>query len=321
MHKDISVVFLGSGPVAATSLLLLAANFTIEAVITKPRPEHHKGPVPVLDLCNSPQSPCRRIITVTNKAGLSEAVQREKFESKLGVVIDFGIIISQDVIDSFPLGIINSHFSLLPQWRGADPITFAVLSGQKFTGVSVMRITAGLDEGPIVGFGVYDLQGDETTPFLTERLIHLSDGLLRDLLPQYVERQKTIDQEEVAQMFGLPTEPSFSRKLTKSDGVLDFHKPADQLEREIRAFAGWPGSHTLIGGKDVVITAAHVIRDDTPGQPGAPGTIWRNGKQFGFYSGDPADKDGISILVVDRLKPAGKSEMDAQAFLAGYKLQ
>jgi len=309
-HPEISVVFLGSGPVAAESLKRLARHFTIEAVITKPRPDHHRGPVPVLDLCGGPDSPCNRVITVSGKAELSAAVHAAGFASQVGVVIDFGIIISQDVIDAFPLGIINSHFSLLPQWRGADPITFSILSGQKQTGVSIMLITAGLDEGPLIGFGVYDFQGNETTPVLTERLINLSDGLLAELLPQYLEKQKAISQETVARMFDQPTEPTFSRKLTKADSILDFTKPAIQLEREVRAFAGWPASRTSLSGRDIVITAAHVQGDTTGGQPG---DLWRGGKQFGFYTSD-------DVLVIDRLKPAGKQEMSAEAFLAGYQL-
>lgn len=308
----ISVVFLGSGPVAAQSLKLLARHTTIEAVITKPRPVHHKGPVPVLDLCHGPESPCTNVIEVTNKAELSAAVAHAGFTSRLGVVIDFGIIITQDVIDSFELGIINSHFSLLPQWRGADPITFSILSGQPVTGVSLMRITAGLDEGPLLAIGEYQFEGTETTPELTERLIALSDALLAHEIPRYASGQATLQpQEFCASSLGYSPEPSFSRKLSKADGVLDFHKPALQLEREIRAFVGWPGSRAVIAGRDVVVTVAHVAPAQEHALP--PGMPWQAGKQFGFYT-----EDG-TILVIDRLKPAGKSEMSAEAFLAGHR--
>lgn len=311
-YKDISVVFFGSGPVAAKALELLARTFTVEAVITKPRPEHHRGAVPVLDLCASSNSPCGRLITVSNKAELSAAVSEAGFTSRIGIVIDFGIIITQDVIDSFPLGIVNSHFSLLPQWRGADPITFSILSGQTETGVSLMRITAGLDEGPIIGTGTYTLHGDETTPVLTEKLIDLSDTLLHELLPLFVREPIVVPQEELAAQQGRSTVPTFSRKLTKADGILDFQKPANQLAREIRAFIGWPGSRTTIAGRDVVITAAHA--DNIPLEPAVePGQIWHAGKHFGVVTSD-------GLLQIDRLKPAGKGEMTTEAFLAGYKL-
>src|SRR5262249_45964550 len=155
----------------------------------------------------------------------------------------FGIIVSQKTIDYFPLGIINSHFSLLPQWRGADPITFSILSGQKQTGVSLMLLVAAMDEGPLLSQGVYDIEPDETTPSLTDSLIKLSHALLVDALPRYAAGDITArSQEVVAQMMGIPTEPSYSRKLTKEDGIIDWKKPAEQIEREIRAFADWPKS-------------------------------------------------------------------------------
>src|SRR5678815_2818348 len=107
------IVFFGSGPVAAKSLELLAKDFSIEAVITKPRPAHHRGEVPVLDLAAKLQLP---IHTVTNKKTLDELIKTNPFSSDIAVLIDFGIIVSQDAIDYFPLGIVNSHFSLLPEW-------------------------------------------------------------------------------------------------------------------------------------------------------------------------------------------------------------
>ncbi|HEX8226983.1 MAG TPA: methionyl-tRNA formyltransferase [Candidatus Saccharimonadales bacterium] len=322
--KDISVVFFGSGPVAARSLELLARNFTIEAVVTKPRPAHHKGDVPVLDLCASDTPPADTVLTVSNKRELSELFAGTKFKSRVGVVIDFGIIISQDVIDAFPLGIINSHFSLLPEWRGADPITFSILSGQKQTGVSLMAIDAGLDTGRLLTFGVYDMDGTETTPYLSDYLVKLSDALLLKCLPQYVAGtlHASITQERAAATLGRSAEPTYSRKLTKEDGILDFSKPAVQLEREIRAYAGWPKSRTTIGDKEIVITAAHVVpaaavgnTDDSPivAADTSPGSLWRSGKKFGFYTSE-------GILAIDKLKPAGKQEMTAEAFIAGYRL-
>ncbi|HEX8181975.1 MAG TPA: methionyl-tRNA formyltransferase [Candidatus Saccharimonadales bacterium] len=312
--KDISVVFFGSGPVAAESLKLLAQNFTIEAVITKPRPAHFKGSFPVIDWCEQPDAPVGRVLTVTNKRELSQLFAEQQFSSRLGIVIDFGIIIAQDVIDAFELGIVNSHFSLLPQWRGADPITFSILSGQAQTGVSLMLITAGLDEGPLLAFGIYDLQGTETTPYLTDRLIALSDSLLVGTLPRYIEGvNRPYPQQEAAVALGRSPEPTYSRKLTKDDGVLDFTKPAAQLEREIRAFTGWPSSRTRIGERDVIITAAHVEGVPPDADNVQPGSIWHPPKRLGFYTSD-------GILAIDRLKPAGKADMAVQSFLAGYKV-
>lgn len=301
------VVFFGTGPVAAASLELLAKWAVVEAVITKPKPLHHKGSFPVLETAQELGLP---VLPVTNRHELDVLVASRPVKARLGVLIDFGIIVSQAVIDYFPLGIVNSHFSLLPEWRGADPITFSILSGQKQTGVSLMLLAAGMDEGPLLGFGVQEVN-NTTTPKLTEQLILLSDALLQTELARYVSgKAKLIRQEDIhTQLDWYPSKPSYSRKLTKEDGLLDFaHKPAAELEREVRAYAGWPKSRTTLAGKEVVITKAHVMR----GQ-GSAGTLHKSGKELGFYTTD-------DIFIIDSLKPAGKPEMSAQAFLAGYHL-
>jgi methionyl-tRNA formyltransferase len=307
-----SVVFFGSGPVAAASLELLSKWATVEAVVTKPQPPHHKEPFPVLVLA---QKLGLKTYTPNSKAELSELVATKPFTSRLGVVIDYGFIINQDVIDSFELGIVNSHFSLLPEWRGADPITFSVLSGQPQTGVSLMLIVEKMDEGPLLAVGMQDIEPDMTTPALTQKLIYLSDGLLRMEIPRYLTGESTgVDQ---AAMSGLipdyPEHPTYSRKLTKADGTLDFTKPVEQLEREVRAYAGWPGSRTTLAGKDVVVTKAHVLETTSGTQDSKleVGKAYVNNKELHVPTHN-------GILVIDALKPAGKNEMPAAAFLAGY---
>ncbi|MGI0135251.1 MAG: formyltransferase family protein, partial [Candidatus Micrarchaeaceae archaeon] len=142
-----SVVFLGSGPVAAESLHLLSEAFTIEAIVTKPT-------TTAMMQAACPTSP---LYTVEKRRDLDELVANKKFTSACGILIDFGIIVSNKTISSFPKGIINSHFSLLPEWRGADPITFAILSGQKTTGVSIMLLSEGMDEGPLLAQATCDV--------------------------------------------------------------------------------------------------------------------------------------------------------------------
>src|SRR4051794_39012104 len=105
------IVFFGTGPVAASSLKLLAERFTIEAVITKPRAPHHRGSVPVLEVAEQLGLP---VIAVSSKKEVTEKIAAAKFASQVAVLIDFGIIVEQKAIDLFPLGIVNSHFSLLP---------------------------------------------------------------------------------------------------------------------------------------------------------------------------------------------------------------
>jgi methionyl-tRNA formyltransferase len=292
-----TITFFGSGPVAAQSLRLLAQSFNIEAVVTKPRPAHHKGPVPVLDAASDLSLPVK---TVTNKKELVELFAERPFKSRLAVLIDFGIIVPQSVIDYFPLGIVNSHFSLLPEWRGADPITFSVLSGQSTTGVSLMMLVAGMDEGPLLAQGPYELTRETTTPSLTEDLIDLSYQMLAEVLPRYVDGEiAPYDQNE--------TGVTYSRKLSKEDSIVDWSKPADQIEREVRAFAGWPKTRATFGGLEVVLTKTHVV--DASGEPG----------KTTVESKLPIVFCGQQALALDMVKPAGKKEMTGEAFLAGYK--
>ena len=295
------MVFFGSGPVAAESLRLLAENFNIEVVVTKPKPTHHRGNFPVLDLVKQLNLPVK---TVTNKNELDELISSKPFDSKLGVIIDFGIIVSRKVIDYFPLGIVNSHFSLLPEWRGADPITFSILSGQPKTGVSLMLIDEGLDTGKLLTYKTLPIEPMDTTQSLTDRLIKLSDKLLQDYLPKYVIGSiKPKNQPH-------PDRATYSRKLTKEDSIIDWNKSAQQIEREIRAYIEWPKSRTKIADKEIIITKAHALPTNIPNNP--------IGK-FEAVGNALMVECGKGTLCIDRLKPAGKSEMTAMAFLAGYK--
>lgn len=298
-----TVVFFGSGPVAAQSLELLAEDFAIEAVVTKPRALHHKGEVPVLETAGKLGLP---VLEVSNKAELNDLVGTQPFRSSLGVLVDFGIIVSQKVIDYFPKGIVNSHFSLLPQWRGADPITFSILSGQQETGVSLMLLTSGMDEGPLLAQSIYKLHDTTTTPELTDELIQLSHAMLTHIVPLYLKGEvQPAPQEQVT--LAESNTPSYSRKLTKQDGIMNWSKPAPQIEREIRAFASWPKSRCQFGRLELIVLHARVI--DAEGVPGKTAVIE---KQPAVYCGDQA-------LILDRLQPAGKAAMTGQAFLAGYK--
>ena len=293
-----TIVFFGSGPVAAASLELLAKDFVVEAVITKPQPAHHKEPFPVLETAKKLGL---KTLTPVNKQELSELFAKKPVKSRLGVVIDYGIIIDQDVIDYFPLGIVNSHFSLLPRWRGADPISFAILGGDRETGVSLMLINAKLDEGPLLAQQSLPITSDTTTPGLTKDLITLSHGLLVENLPKYLDGRIKPSPQSGATV-------SYSRKLTKADGQIDWQRPADEIERQIRAFREWPKSRTKLGRTEIIITKAQVVDDSL-----RPGETKIEDKRLIVGAG----KESLEIL---SLKPAGKPEMTATAFLAGYEL-
>jgi methionyl-tRNA formyltransferase len=200
------------------------------------------------------------ILFANTRAEIDNAIRQNSPKSRLGVVVDYGVIISQESIDYFPLGIVNSHFSRLPQWRGADPITFAVLSGQSSTAVSLMLIEPELDAGKIIVQKSLKINSDETTPSLTEKLVNLSNKLLVEYIPKYAHgkirprRQSHVERDV-----------SYSRKITKEDGNLDpTTLEAIECERKIRAFIDWPKSRLPFRGQSTIITKAKSL-DYNPG--------------------------------------------------------
>ncbi len=284
-----TVTFFGSGPVAAASLRSIAEHFSVEVVITKAVPSHHKGIAPVEELARELNLP---ILFANNKKELDELVDSEIIQSPVGIVVDYGVIISQKVIHHFPYGIINSHFSLLPQWRGADPITFSILSGDLRTGVSLMVIDAGLDTGKLITQKVLHMSEDETTPSLTDKLVALSNELLAEFLPRY------LNDEIQPKAQPHPDRVTHSRKLSKDDSILDWSKPAAQLEREVRAFRGWPKSRTTVLDQPVIVTKSHVSQNANTAL-------------------DIQCGDGLYLSIDELIGPSGRT-MDARAFLNGY---
>lgn len=291
-----TVVFFGSGPVAAKSLELLISHTSIEYVVTKPKQPHSKTTPPVIEVCDSLGI---KYHTVDASKAVDEVLQQYRPKSKLGIVIDFGFIITDDVINLFTKGIVNSHFSLLPQWRGADPITYSLLSGQHFTGVTLMSIVKKMDEGDILATDKIGIASDETNQSLTNKLIHLSDTLLKNNLENYIKNDIKLTQQK-----GVVT---YSRKLTKHDGEIDLSKNVYQIEREIRAYSSWPKSSLLLGGMRCIISKCHV---STPIND-VDQLVIEDKKLYAKAKG--------GYLSIDTLKPEGKKEMPVEAFLAGYQ--
>lgn len=256
------------------------------------------------------KAPDRLILEAAVNAGfeLEQAVTGKLSElkphnAKIAVLAAYGRIIPQTVLDEFPLGIINIHPSLLPQYRGPTPIEQAMLDGAPKTGVSIMHLTAGMDEGPIYKQRTLSVTHDESKQSLTDRLQILGATLLEEtLLDIYNGTLKSRQQPH-------PSRATYSRKISKKDGILDFSKSAVTLEREVRAFSDWPKSRTSLAGIDVVITSSHAV-DLSVGKTGSV----ESSKKDGTIMIQTSD----GCLSIDTLKPAGKSEMTAKAFLAGY---
>ena len=218
----------------------------------------------------------------------------------IAVLVAYGRIISQTIIDLFPMGIVNIHPSLLPKYRGPTPIESAILNGDTQTGVSIMQLSAGMDDGPVYAQRTIELEKD-TKMELYEKVTATSTELFFEVFPSILnDSLKPTDQDDI--------QATYSKLLDKKDGVIDWGKPAEQLEREIRAYAHWPQSRTRLAGIDVMIADATVNNDVLL----APGTIQASKQRLLIGTSTTA-------LEISSIKPAGKKEMPVQAFLSGYR--
>lgn len=219
----------------------------------------------------------------------------------IGVLVAYGKIVPQSIINIFPKGIVNIHPSLLPLHRGPTPLESVILDGSQKTGVSVMALSKEMDAGPVYKQVEVPLKGNETKQQLADQLLETGKNMIIELLPGILDGSVKAKPQS-------NTGASYDKLISKADGLLDFNKPAVQLEREVRAYAGWPKSRTTIAGKDVVITEAQVVKSEL-----APGKVAAADKQLLIGTSQGA-------LEIVQLKPAGKTQMTAAAFLAGHKL-
>lgn len=180
------------------------------------------------------------------------ADQIADYRATAGVLVAYGKMVPQSIIDIFPRGIINIHPSLLPAYRGPTPIEQAILDGANKTGVSLMQLVKSMDAGPVYAQAEVPLTGRETKQELTSRLLKRGGELLIKNLPAILTGElKPAHQDE--------SKATYTQLLNKQDAQLDLTKTAAQLERQIRAFATWPKSQTTIFGHTVIVRKAAVI--------------------------------------------------------------
>jgi methionyl-tRNA formyltransferase len=262
------------------------------------------------DLGKTRKSRPLEIVQVAQAAGIKVLAPKKLKDVKnelaglgaqAGVLVAYGKIVPEDIIEIFPHGIVNIHPSLLPKHRGSTPIETVILRGEEETGVSLMSLVKEMDAGPVYVQQKVTINGAETKQLLADTLSMLGRDLLIMHLPGILAGQLQPKPQNEKEF-------TTTKQITKNDGLIDWNKPAGELEREIRAYAGWPRSRTTIAGNEVVITKAHVDYGD-----GVAATLWLNGKQFGMHTAK-------NVLVIDALIPNGKKEMPAEAFLAGYRL-
>lgn len=290
----------GLGTTAPTLRALITAGYEITGVIVAQNEMSSSRKSRELEIVQVANTHNIRVLSPKN---LGESVDEiAEFGAEIGVLVAYGKIVPQSIIDLFPHGIINIHPSLLPLHRGSTPIESVILNDDTETGVSVMSLSAGMDSGPVYGQSIIQLMGDETKQELADQLLNIGKDMVIEFLPSILDgSMKAFAQDE--------TLATYDKMIDKSVSLMDWNKSAVQLEREVRAYAIWPRSRTSIDGIEVIITESHVIDG-----VGKIGTIWKSDKELGFYTTD-------GILAIDRLIPLGKKEMDITSFLAGYSIK
>jgi len=295
------VVFMGSPDFALPTLAGLAAHYTVVGVVTQPDRPAGRGrtltPPPVKTLAEQ----LGIAVMQPERLRAPDAfAQLAAWQPDLIVVAAFGQILRQNVLELAPHGCLNVHASLLPRWRGAAPIQAAILAGDQQSGVTIMKMDAGIDTGDILAQRATDLTADETAGSLSERLARMGVELLLDTLPGWLAGTvQPVSQENVR--------ATYAAMLKKEDGELNVQETAEQLERRVRAFQPWPGTSLRVGGEVYKVLRAHVVRGTLP--PGRTGVMDHL----------PVVGTTQDCLALDVLQPAGKKAMDGRAFLLGAR--
>jgi methionyl-tRNA formyltransferase len=221
----------------------------------------------------------------------------------LMVVVGYGQLIPTSIIEVPPHGILNVHASLLPKYRGAAPIQWAIANGESRTGVTIMQIDAGLDTGDMLLKAPADIEPDETAPELSARLAPLGAQLLLRAIEQISDGTVRREKQNDAEATSAPI-------LKKEDGLVDWSRSANQIYNRLRGFTPWPGAYTSFRGQPFVVLRAK------PVEGGAiPAGVMRAEKRRLFVG-----CGGDTLLELFEIQLAGKKRISAEAFLNGYEI-
>lgn len=303
------IVFMGTPDIACPTLQALAIAPGCQVVGVVAQPDKPRGrdlklqPPPVKELAVRLGLPVFQPERARNETFLA---QLRELRPDLVAVLAYGQILPQPILDLPTHGCLNVHTSLLPRWRGAAPIQWAILEGDAETGVTLMRMDAGLDTGGIVATRATSIVPDDNAQTLHDRLAVLGAELLVQTIPRYVTGE-------------LPPHPqpdegvTYARKLTKDDGRLDWSQPASRLHNRLRAFTPWPGTFTFLPAQPRPLLLK-VWRAEITAGSGHPGQVLS------------AEKSGIVVacregaLRLLEVQKEGGRRMTAAEFLAGHPL-
>ncbi len=306
------VVFMGTPDFAVPTLkaLLAAPDFEVVGAVTQPDRPAGRGNL-------LQPSPVKQVAAAAGIAVLQPEKLRkpEAFESlralspDLIVVAAFGQILRQNVLDLPRYGCINVHASLLPRWRGAAPIQAAIKAGDAQTGITIMRMDAGLDTGPMLGQRAIPISPDDTGASMHDKLAALGGSLLLELLPPYLR----------GELLPAPQDDSrqtYAPMLKKEDGAIDWAQPALVVERQVRAYHPWPGTYTTWEGQALKVLPGGGETEHSPRVlPGAaaPGEVIQT------ENGQIAVGTGVDLFVLRRVQLAGRAAVPISAFVNGHR--
>jgi len=310
------VVFMGTPQFAVPTLLALAEDgHAIAAAYTQPPRPAGRGK----QLQKSPvQLAAEKLgVEVRHPVSLKEAKEQAAFaalDTDVAVVAAYGLILPQPILDAPRHGCFNVHASLLPHWRGAAPIQRAILAGDAVTGVTIMRMEAGLDTGPMLAKATVPIER-KTAGELSEELAELGSRLMEGVLAEFASFHPVAQPEEGV---------TYARKIDKAETRLDFAQSAEEVERQVRAFAPTPGAWFELEGERYRVLAAErvsasprgggdlgtacAMNAEAPASAGAPGVVLDN--RLTIACGDGA----IRPTLIQR---AGRPAMDTEALLRG----
>ena len=287
---------------------IIKAGYEVAAVVTQPDKQKGRGK----EVKMTPVKECalRHGIPVFQPVKIKEpeaVAELEKYQADLFVVAAFGQLLSEEILNMPEYGCINIHASLLPAYRGAAPIQWAVLNGEKESGVTIMQMDKGLDTGDMLLKRSVELSPKETGDSLHDKLMHLGAELIVEALPK-LEKGELVPEKQKDEL------SSYAKKLTKAMGQIDWSKDAVSLERWIRGLNSWPSAYTFFGGKTLKIWEARVAEENgaQKAEPGQVVSVSREG--FTVACGQGA----LQIL---SLQLEGKKRVLTREFLLGYQVE
>ena len=298
-------VFFGSPAFAVPSLRAVAADTTLVAVVSQPDRPAGRGqepsPPPVKVAAAALGVPIiqpEKVRTPETEAALAA------FAADIFVVVAYGRILPQRLLDLPRLGPYNVHASLLPKLRGAAPIQWSLIRGESETGVSIMRMEAGLDTGPVAAVRALPIADDDTAGTLSEKLAALGAGLLSETLPAIADGRVTLAPQDDARATLAPL-------LTKADGHLTFDRPARVVSAHARGVDPWPGASGMLEGAPLKLFAPRVVDGSAEGRPGEVLGLRPEGLEIACAGGS---------IAFGELQMPGRRRLPAAAVLAGHRI-